>query len=415
MEFEYKAIDSSGKMTTGTADAASRVELTKTLKDKGLTPIEINSSDEIELKKKPVGKIKFSFEFGIPEKRLLFFTRQFATLLKAGIPMIRCLDMLKDQTPNSKLHKILKDVTASIMQGESLSNAISNHDPPFGEMYVSMVKVGEKTGDMADIMGKLADTIENQYELKNKIKSAMTYPGFILVFSFVMVYLMVTKLLPTFTSIFRDSGLNIKRDYPITQFLINLSDLASQSWFLVSAIAVIVGLFLLYKFLLKIPRGKLFIDEAKFYFPFLQGFIQMQFFAQTADALATLTASGITILESLKLTANSSNNEVVKQALNKTATLIEKGESFSDAATKAGVFPQIMLQMISVGEETGELSDMLARVSSYYKRELEGALSSITSLIEPAMMICVGIMVFFFVVGVLLPVEGISQAYQQNM
>ncbi len=415
MEFEYKAIDASGKMTDGTAEAASRLDLVSSLKEKGLTPIDIKLTAEAELEKKPTGKIKFSFEFGVSEKRLLFFTRQFATILKAGIPMLRCLDMLKNQTSCSKLRQILVDVTNSIMQGKSLSDALKPHNPPFDDLYLSMVKVGEKTGDMANIMGKLADSIENQYELKQKIKSAMAYPGFILVFSFVMVYLMVTKLLPTFTAIFKDSGLNISRDYPITQFLINLSDLASQPWFLASIISVCILLFVLYKVMVKIPGGKMIIDKAKFYFPFLQGFIQMQYFAQLADSLATLTASGITILDSLKLAGNACNNEVVRKAFKDTETLIEKGEGFSVAAAKTGIFPQIMIQMISVGEETGELSDMLARVSAYYKRELDGSLNSLTSLIEPIMMIIVGIAVFFFVVGVLLPVEGISQAYQSNM
>ena len=415
MEFQYKAIDASGKMTDGTIEAASRMDLLNSLKQKGLTPIDIKLTAEVELERQHMGRNRFSFEFGVSEKTLLFFTRQFATILKAGIPLLRCLDMLKNQTSCTKLRQILDDVVANVMQGKSLSESLAPHNPPFDEMYLSMIKVGEKTGDLANIMGKLADSIENQYELKQKIKSAMAYPGFILVFSLVMVYLMVTRLLPTFTAIFKDSGLNIQRDYPITQVLINLSDLASQSWFLFSVISVIVIILVLYKVLMKIPWGKMFIDKAKFYCPFLQGFIQMQSFAQLSDSLATLTASGITVLDSLKLAGKAANNEVIKKALEKTATLIEKGEGLSVAVAKTGIFPQIMIQMINVGEETGELSDMLSRVSAYYKRELDESLGALTSLIEPAMMIIVGIAVFFFVVGVLLPVEGISQAYQSNM
>ena len=157
------------------------------------------------------------------------------------------------------------------------------------------------------------------------------------------------------------------------------------------------------------------MDKVKFNLPFLQGFVQMQIFSQVADSLGKLTASGINILDSLRLTANSTNNMVIKNALNMIVELIEKGDGFSVAAAKTGIFPQIMVQMIGIGEETGELPDMLDRVSPYYKRELDASLSSITSLIEPAMMISVGFAVFFFVVGVLLPVEGISQAYQSNM
>lgn len=415
MQFEYKAIDQSGKMIKNTVEAESRIKLIESLKEEKLTVIDLTEIAEAGQEEKAIGRVEFDFEMGVSEKRLLLFTRQFASMLHAGIPLLRCLDMLQQQSVSKALKKILKGISDNVQQGKSLYESMKQFSPPFGNYYLNLVKVGEATGDLAKVMTKLSDSLENQYELKRKIRSAMTYPVFILIFSLIMVYLMIAHLLPTFTPIFKDSGLDIAADYPVTQFLINVSDFAAQKFFLPSVIGVLLVFFAAVRISLNYPEGRAHIDNFKFNLPFIGGFVQMQLLAQLCDALGVLLSSGVSLLESLQLAAGSSGSLVVKKALGDAGLSIEKGSSFSSAITKTRVFPQIMTQMISVGEESGDIDEMLFRVSDYYKKELDTTLSSLTSLIEPIMMVLVGVAVFFFVIGLLLPIMGISQAYQQQM
>ncbi len=418
MEFTYRAIDSNGKVVVGSIESASRQEALQNLQDKGFTVLEFKEISEAlleEKRKKGLAAINISLEFGVSQKTLVFFTRQFASTLRAGLPILRCLKLLQRQTINKQLVEILDDIIGRIQQGEGLYEAMKHHSPPFSATYLSMVKVGEESGDLPKAMNKLADYLEKQYELKRKIKSAMSYPVFVLVFASVMVYLMIAYLLPTFTPIFKDSGLDIKNQYPVTQFLINLSDFVSQKWFLPVVIGIIVLIVVAIKLIKKNPKTKYQYDKIIFNMPFIQGFIHMQAFAIIASSLANLLASGVNLLEAINLVADTVDNLVVKEALNKLAEEIEKGSSISSAMVKVDIFPILMIQMVSVGEETGEIDKEFEHIAKFYDGELENSLNALTSLIEPFLMVGVGIAVFFFVIGIFLPIMGISQAYQQHM
>ncbi len=411
MEFEYKAIAADGKVVSGKGEAKSRSDMIQTIKDKGMSLLDLNEIVREKGVGKSKGDIEINLELGISHKQLMFFTRQLASLLRAGIPILRCLEMVQEQTVSRKLKKVIKEISTSMQQGKSLSSAMQPHKPPFDEMYLSMIKVGESTGDLSKTVSNLATSLENQNQIKQKIKSALSYPTFILIFSLLLVYAMVTYLLPTFTPLFKDSGLDITKDYPVTQFLIDISDLASHKWFLPLVLGIIALIYIIYKLITRFPKGRLFFDKLIFYAPFIQGFIQMQQFAQMADLMASLLNSGMILLESLKMAAISSNSMVMKKAILDTAERIEKGSKLSTALIETGVYSQMLIQMVSVGEDTGNLAEMFQRTSEYYKEELDSSLASLTSLIEPVMMICVGIMVFFMVYGIFMPIMGISQAY----
>lgn len=415
MEFEYKAIDKNGKMVSDSSEARSRSEMLHKLQEQGMTVLDLQQVAMKSLEDKKQGQIQFNLEFGVSQKTLVFFTRQFASTLNAGLPILRCLTILQRQTISKNLNKILADISQKIQQGKGLHEAMKDHNPPFNSIYLSMIKVGETTGNLAGVMKKLADHLEYQYNLKRKIKSALSYPIFILIFSMIMAYLMVTYLLPTFTPIFKDSGLNIKEQYPVTQFLINMSDFVQHKWFLPLVIGIIVALYLIYRYVVSNPGTKLVFDKTKFNFPFLQGFIQMQIFAQVSDSMSNLLSSGINVMESIKLVAEATDNLLVRKALKEVGVQIEKGVSFSTAVANSGIFPMMLVQMVAVGEETGNLDEQFAHISQFYENELENSLNSLTSLIEPVMIVFVGIAVFFFIIGVLLPIMGISQAYQQQM
>lgn len=411
MEFEYKAIAGDGKVVSGKSEAKTRSEMIQKIKDRGMSLLDLNEIVKEKKGGKSKGNIEINLEFGISHKQLMFFTRQLSSLLRAGIPILRCLEMLQEQTVSRKLKQVIKEVSASMQQGNNLSDSMSPHKPPFDEMYISMIKVGESTGDLSKTVSNLATSLENQNQIKEKIKSALSYPIFILIFSLLLIYAMVTYLLPTFTPIFEDSGLDLRHDYPVTQFLIDISNFASQKWFLPSALGIIILIIAIFKLIARFPKGRLFFDKLIFYAPFFQTFVQMQQFAQVADLMASLLNSGMVLLESLKKTAISSNNLVMKYAILESVEKIEKGSKLSTAFIETGVYSQMMIQMVSVGEDTGNLAEMFQRTSEYYKQELDNSLAALTSLIEPAMMICVGIMVFFMVYGIFMPIMGISQAY----
>jgi type IV pilus assembly protein PilC len=416
MEFEYKAVDRLGKVVSGKAEAGSRIEIITSLQNQGMTLLDLKDIvQEIPVETTATGRIDISFETGISEKTLIFFTRQFASTMKAGIPILRCINLLSGQTTSKRMKKVLEELSADIQRGKSLSEAMSAHDPPFGKLYRSMIKVGETTGNLAEVLENLADSLEAQYEIKRKVKSAMSYPVFILVFSFILVYLMMTQLMPGFMPIFRDSGLDIKHQYPVTQIMIDLSNELSSHWFLLVVIGAAVMLYLVYKALRANEKSRFIMDKMFFNFPVLKGFVQMRYFSQVANSLGTLMSSGIQIQESLGLAANATENLLVRKALYDTVENIEKGNGLSASMNRTKIFSEMMVQMISIGEESGNLDDMLFRVSDYYERELEGALTSITSLIEPIMMVVIGGVVFSFVIGIFLPIMGITQGIQQGI
>jgi type IV pilus assembly protein PilC len=411
MEFEYKAIAADGKVVSGKSEAKSRSDMIQAIKDQGMSLLDLNEVVKDKKQGKSKGSIEINLEMGVSNKQLMFFTRQLASLLRAGIPILRCLDMLHEQTVSRKLKKIIKEISASMQQGKSFSSSMQIHNPPFDDMYVSMIKVGESTGDLSKSVANLATSLENQHQIKQKIKSALSYPLFIIIFCSVLVYAMVTYLLPTFTPLFEDSGLDIRHDYPITQFLVDISNFATHKWVLPAILGIIALIYILFKLITRFPKGRLFFDRILFFAPFLQTFVQMQQFAQIADLMSSLLKSGMVLVDALELTAVSSGNMVMKNAILETSDKIKKGSKLSTALIENGTFSQMMVQMVSVGEDTGNLAEMFERTSEYYRQELDSALASLTSLIEPVMMIFVGIMVLFMVLGIFMPIMGISQAY----
>ncbi len=396
-------------------EATSRIDMIKTLKEKGYTLLDLKEVSAEALKKTGTGNINFSLEFGVSEKSIVLFTRQFASTLNAGIPILRCLTILRKQSTSNALRKILLKVDEDIQMGKTLYEAMKEHSSTFSRLYLSTIRVGETSGSLPKVMNQLADSLEARFELKRNVKEAMSYPVFILIFSGVMVFLMIKYLLPTFTPIFENSGLDIPRDYPVTQFLINIGNIAQKIWIIPLIIAIILLIYGIYRLVIHFPKSKIVLDKLIFFFPFFQGFIQMEIFASISSTMGLLISSGVPMLESIRLCADSSNNLFVSNSLLKVQGLLEKGTRLSGAMNKVEIFPLIMLQMVQIGEETGSLDRSFNSTALYFRRELQGSLGAITSLVQPVMMIFVGVAVFFFVMGVFLPIMGISQAYQKQM
>lgn len=414
-EFEYRVLTEKGRVVKKVESATSEEELIESLRSQGYSILDIRAL-RTDGDSRYTRKRRFAIElFGVPEKSLVFFTRQFATTVVAGLPLLRALTTLQQQTSSPRLSRVLGDVVVRIQQGESLAAAMNKHQGTFSPLYLSMIRVGEVSGNLEKALTRLADMTEKDFALKRKVKGAMAYPAFVFIFSALLVYGMVAFLLPGFTPIFQHSGLDIHRDYPITALLMQVSRAATNPYVVGGVVGSMLGFLVVYRLMLRVTFGRLIIDTVIFHFPFLAGLIQLAILTRFCRTFGTLVASGLPLLECLHLVGASSGNLVVERSLRRVSEQIQSGDRISATLQRVPLFPPLLVQMVVVGEETGTLDSMFHRVADYYEQELESAVSSVTALIEPAMMIGVGGIVCFFVMGVLLPILGISSAMQNQI
>jgi type IV pilus assembly protein PilC len=414
-DFEYRVVNETGRVTTGTAVADTQDVVIEELRDKGFHIIDVRPR-AAEIKLTATSKVGFSWEpFGVSERAIVFFTRQLATTLKAGLPLLRAISTLQLQSSSARLRKILGSVMGSLQQGKSLHESLSQHRATFSELYTAMVRVGEASGSLDVTVGRLADILEADLALKRKVKAALAYPSFVFLFSLGICYALIAFLLPNFKPIFDNSGLDIPRDYPITQALIDISNYVTSPWFGGSVVVTLLVGFVAYRWMNATRGGRLIIDTIKFYFPFLQGLIQMAAIARFCRMFGILIRSGVPLLESLQHVSGAAGNMVVSRTTQKLSNEIQAGKRLAIALSQVSLFPPLLVQMVAVGEETATVDTMFERVADYYEQELDAAVAGLTALIEPAMMMFVGVVVCFFVLGVLLPIMGISAAYQRQM
>ena len=278
-----------------------------------------------------------------------------------------------------------------------------------------MVKVGERSGDLPSCVSRLAELLEKEIGLRRKVKSAMAYPGFILTFTTIMTYALVAFMMPLFVPVFRDSGLNIERDYPLTQFLLEASNFATSGPKMGLLVTCLLALYGGFRIVLNHPSGALAWDMLKINFPFLRNFFLNVVAARFARSFSLLLKSGVPLVDAMNLVARASGNDAVAQRLSKGARNIGEGEGITKTLKWTGVFPDMLIQMSAMGEEAGSLPDMMERVADYYDEEVDASVDALTALLEPSMMILIGGVVCVFVMGVLLPILGVSSSVQEQM
>lgn len=411
MEFDYRIVTPQGKVQKGTGKANDQEALKADLRAQGFSILDVAPRKKVAQKRQ-----KLSFEpFGVSPRALAFFTRQFSATLRAGLPMLRALATLQQQSSSGRLRKILAGLTNEIQQGQSLYQAMSKYRNTFGDLYLSLIRVGEATGSLDICVSRLAELQEKDLALQRKIRSAMSYPTFVLIFSGVIVYSLVAFLLPAFTPIFKGSGLNIARDYPITQVLITMSRAANNpvtvAAVLVVAVGIYVGLRLAYRF----SAGRLVIDSFKYHMPIFHELVAMATLSRFCRTFGILIKSGVPLLEGLTYVGAAAGNQYVATAVQKVSRDVQDGAKLSATLANLPLFPPLVVAMVTIGEETGNVDAMFERMAEFYQEELDAAVSSLTALIEPAMMAFVGTTVCLFVMGILLPILGISSAVQSQM
>ncbi len=358
-----------------------------------------------------VGNVQKAFSFNLDFSELnarfsslsirdkAIFSRQFAAMVNAGVAMVRCLGVLSEQCPNPKLKKALLAISGEVQQGTNLSDAMRKHPQCFDALYISMVQAGEVGGVLDEVLNRLAKLLEDMARLKNQVKSAMAYPTVVGILAILVFLGMTIFLIPIFAKIFEDLGTELPA---LTQFMVNLSKLL-RSWQIIIPIGIIFGIVTAIRWYYKTPIGRVQIDGFLLKMPLFGDLNQKSAVARFCRIFGTLTRSGVPILNSLDIVRDTSGNQVIANAIESAKIEIQQGGMISLAFQKEQVFPVMAIQMISIGEETGELDSMMMKVADFYEDEVEQAVKALTSIIEPLMMVVLAGMVAVILLSMYLP------------
>lgn len=400
MLFKYKAIDNSGKETAGTIEAVNIDSAINILQKKGLILSDIRSPEESKLK---IDIMPFFQR--ISNKDIVILSRQMATLFQAQVSALRIFRLIGSETDNHLLKKILLQVSDDIQGGSSISNALSKHPKVFSDFYVNMVRSGEESGKLDETFEYLADYLDRTYEVSTKARNALIYPAFVISVFIVVMVLMMTVIIPKISLMLKDSG----QDIPIyTKIVLWMSSiLINYGIFL--ALGFILAGFALWKYN-QTEEGSFNIDKFKLSIPYLGDLYKKLFLSRISDNLNTMIVSGIPILRALEITSAVVDNKVYKSALNQTLTDVKGGSSLSSAFEVHPEIPGIMVQMVKVGEETGEVGSILKTLAKFYEREVTGAVDTLVGLIEPVMIVALGLGVGILLAAVLIPIYNIAGA-----
>jgi type IV pilus assembly protein PilC len=392
--FAYKAIDQRGIQSAGRIDGDSKVAVAATLRNQGFIVLDLNEV------RQGLGQIQIGGH--IRSKDLTVFSRQFATMVNSGLSMLRCLYVLEEQTPNQQLRRVIGAVRADVEAGISLSDAFEKHPRVFNRLYVSMVRAGELGGILDEVLNRLATQLEKEDSVRRAVKSAMVYPILIGSFALIVLVGMVMFLIPIFADMYKELG---NYQLPIlTRIMVTVSEVF-RSWFgllvLVAIILVIWGL----RRLKRTERGRELWDRMKLRVPMGIGqIIRKLALARFSRTLGTLISSGVPILQAIDITGKAAGNWVIEKAMLEVEQSVKEGQSITQPLEKFPVFPAMVTQMIAVGEETGSLDAMLGKIADFYEDEVSASIKSLTSILEPVLMMFVGALVGTVVISMYLPI-----------
>jgi type IV pilus assembly protein PilC len=394
--FAYKALDAKGSQANGTLDGDTKAAVAAALRNKGLTVLNID-----EVKGGLRSKDLFESLQRVKPKDLTIFSRQFATMVNSGLAMLRCLYILEEQTENKKLARVLTQVRADVEAGISLSDALAKHPDVFSRLYVSMVRAGEVGGILDEVLNRLATQLEKDDSIRRAVKAAMVYPLMIGSFAIIVLMGMVMFLIPIFAGMYRDLG-NAKLP-ALTRYMITVSDVIRSYWFIV--FPVIIALIWFLRRLKRTPKGQAAWDRFKLRIPMGIGEIVRKIaVARFSRTFGTLVSSGVPILQAIEITGKTAGNTVIEQAMVGVQANVKEGQSISEPLERVSVFPPMVTQMIAVGEETGSLDQMLQKIADFYEDEVNAAVKSLTSILEPILMLGVGGIVGVVVISMYLPI-----------
>ncbi len=343
-------------------------------------------------------KLALSAGGSVSTRDLAIFTRQFATMITAGLPLVQCLDILAQQSDSAALRKIINDVRTDVESGTTLAEALGKHPKVFDNLFVNMVEAGEAGGVLDDILLRLATYIEKAEALRRKVKAAMTYPTVVLVVAVGTTTFMLLFIIPTFAKIFKDFG----GELPLpTAIVMTMSEFLRSYWYLL--FAGVAGLMVAFNRFNATDKGEMIVDTIKLRMPILGDLLKKAAIARFTRTLGTLISSGVPILTGLEITARTAGNRVIQEAVLATRASIREGQTIAAPLKQSSVFPPMVVQMIAVGEETGALDEMLNKIATFYDDEVNTAVDTLTSIIEPVMIVVMGLLVGGMVVAMYMP------------
>jgi type IV pilus assembly protein PilC len=395
-EFVWEARARTGELRKGAMDAESEDAVNQRLRAQQLQPTRVRRRRTLA---------SFQLGTGVGPKDLVTFTRLFSTMIDAGLPIVQCLDILQGQTSNKFFAAVLRDVKASVEQGSTFSDSLRRHPRIFDHLYVNLVQAGEVGGILDTILNRLASYIEKSMKLRRQVQGAMVYPSIVIVVFFAVLSILLVFVIPGFETMFKDFG--AKDELPVlTRLVMGVSRtfISNLLWVVLAIIGVVVGVGAIYRR----PRGKRAIHALLLQLPVVGPVLRKIAVARFTRTLGTLLGSGVPILDALEIVAKTAGNVVVEEAVMYSRARISEGKNMAQPLMETNVFPPMVVQMVGVGEQTGALDAMLNKIADFYEEEVDVAVSALTSLIEPVLMVGVGGTVGVVLIAMYLPIFSIA-------
>jgi len=426
-KYNYVALDARGQESVGVLEAPSSNDVIAQLRQSGYFPtsvIEEGKAASARTAKKATPKAVAARSSAAPAKKggivlfqkktikpkvLMIFTRQLATLIDAGLPLLRGLTVLSKQERDLVLKGTINALADGVQGGSTFSESLAQHPKIFNKLYINMVKAGELGGVLELVLNRLAEFQEKAEKIKNKVVAAMFYPVVVIVIAMIILSFLLVFIVPKFQQIFHDM-LGNKPLPGITQFVINASNILKEQWYYVIGGIVVFGV--AYKLFASSPAGKVILDRMKLYVPLFGDLTRKSSISRFARTLGTLVTSGVPILQALNITRETAGNSVIADAITKVHDSVKEGESIVQPLEASGVFPPMVISMIDVGEETGQLPEMLLKIAEVYDDEVDNAVSGLTSLLEPIMIVILAVIVGTIVIALFMPLISIIQGMQ---
>src|SRR5690606_20740891 len=398
-EFTWEARARTGEVRKGTMEADDELAVQARLRQQQLSPVKVKRRSK---------RLNLDLQFGsgVTTKDLVTFTRLFATMIDAGLPIVQCLDILANQQTNKQLKAILKDIKFQVEQGSTFSDALRRHPRVFDDLFVNLVQAGEVGGILDSILNRLAVYIEKRQKLIRQVRGALTYPAIVIVIAAAAMAILMTFVIPAFETMFKDFGGGREALPAITRFMRGLSSafVTYLPLFVLGLIGSVAGVIHAYQQ----PRGQRFCHQLLLRLPIMGNVMSKIAVARFTRTLGTLLQSGVPILDALEICARTSGNVIVEEGVMSVRTAVSEGQNMAEPLMRAQVFPEMVVQMISVGEQTGALDQMLNKIADFYEEETDVAVAALTSSLEPIMMVGVGGMVGVVLVAMYLPIFSLA-------
>jgi len=403
--YNYTARDSKGETVAGTIDADTQDSVISKLKDMGYFIVSIDRPKEEKSKFKNK-TISFSFFNRIKIRDMVVFTRQFSTLISSGMSLLESLIVLEKQTPNPKFKAIITEIRMHVESGHSLSESMERYPNVFNRLYISLIRAGEAGGVLDRTMNDLADFLEKEEEIKLKVRNKTAYPKFVLVFAVVITFVIIVFLVPTFKGIYDELGATLP---VLTQVIMSIGGLFKNIYFYIILFVVVFGGRYLFRKFVRSPRGRYTMDRLKIHIPKFGDLFKKISLSRFSRHFGILLATGVPILNSLEIAKGVADNILISDALEKIKKGIREGENISDPMSEMKVFPPMMVQMIAVGERTGTLDEISAKIADFYEKEVSNTIDILVTILEPVMLLFVALLIGTIVISMYLPMFNIYQ------